>query len=334
MKHYTIPIFIPQLACPFQCVFCNQEKITSRGHIPDTEEVINTIEQYHFSFPKGDKHVEIGFFGGNFTGIPLAEQEKYLQVAQSYLEKGTIQGIRLSTRPDYIDEKRLHLLKKYGVTTIELGAQSLDDDVLILSARGHTAQDVEMASQMIINAGFRLGLQMMIGLPGDTLEKALYTAKMIIELGAAETRIYPVLVIRGTKMAEWYEEGKYKPLSMEEALFWLKNILPVFEEAGIVVTRVGLHSSEGLLSGKELVAGPFHTSIRELAMTGVWWDRLNFLLKEEKKDGISVSVHPSQYNFAIGYYGKNRKKLLQRFGEVIFLKDNKLKTNDFQFKVY
>lgn len=330
LKHYTIPIFIPQLACPFRCVFCNQEKITSRGHIPGMQEVINTIEQYHFSFPKGAKHIEIGFFGGNFTGIPLDEQEKYLQTAWPYLEKGLVQGIRLSTRPDYIDEERLGLLKKYGVTTIELGAQSADDDVLCQSARGHTSEDIVQASRMITQAGFRLGLQMMIGLPGDTMEKAIYTAKRIIELGAVETRIYPVLVIKGTKMAEWYEEGKYKPLTLEETIAWLKELLPLFELAGVEVTRVGLHSSEGLLSGKELVAGPFHTSTRELAMTEVWWDRLNILTALEGIDELRITVHPSQYNFAVGYYGKNRKKLLQNIKNVSFIKDNERKKSEFK----
>ena len=328
-RHYTIPIFIPQLACPFQCVFCNQEKITSRGHIPDVNEVRSIIDEHLSTFPKGNKHIEIGFFGGNFTGITFEEQEKYLQIAQSYLEKGIVNGMRLSTRPDYIDEKVLELLKKYGVTTIELGAQSMDNDVLIQSSRGHTAEDVEKASGMIISAGFRLGLQMMVGLPGDTLEKSVFTARKIIGLGARETRIYPVLVIKGTKMAEWYDQGKYAPLSMEEAVFWVKTILPLFEEAGVEVTRVGLHSSAGLLSGKDIVAGPFHTSFRELAMTEVWWDRLNVLLKEETKDKISISVYPSQYNFAIGYYGKNRKRLLNNFKEVIFLKNSLLKENKF-----
>lgn len=332
LKHYTIPIFIPQLACPFQCVFCNQEKITSRGHIPGILETQDKIEDFLPSFPKRNKHVEIGFFGGNFTGIPFEDQENYLRVAQSYLEKGIIQGIRLSTRPDYIDEKGLHLLKKYGVTTIELGAQSLDNEVLVESARGHTAKDVETASRMIVSAGFRLGLQMMLGLPGDTLDKSLYTARKIIELGACETRIYPVLVIKGTKMAEWYDEGRYKPLSMEDTMLWLKTLLPLFEDAGVEVTRVGLHSSEGLLSGKELVAGPFHTSTRELAMTEVWWDRLKTLLNEEKGVKISISVHPSQYNFAIGYYGKNRKRLLQHFRDVIFRKDSVLKSNEFHIE--
>jgi histone acetyltransferase (RNA polymerase elongator complex component) len=330
LKHYTIPIFVPELACPFRCVFCNQEKITSRGHIPGPVEVHNIIEQYHCSFPKGKKHVEIGFFGGNFTGIPLEDQEKYLQIAHSYLERGMIQGIRLSTRPDYIDEQGLRPLKKYGVTTIELGAQSMDDEVLIQSARGHTAEDVEVASRLILAHGFRLGLQMMIGLPGDSLEKAVLTAKKIIELGAVETRIYPVLVISGTKMAEWYEEGKYQPLTMEATIAWLKELLPLFEDAAVEVTRVGLHSSEGLLSGKELVAGPFHPSIRELAMTEVWWDRLKSIGQSAEGGALAISVNPSQYNFAIGYYGKNRKRLFEKIKNVSFEKDKNLKTSEYR----
>lgn len=332
MKHYTIPIFIPQLACPFQCVFCDQERISGRGHIPDVPEIINTIEQYHVSFPKGQKHVEIGFFGGTFTGIPGEEQEKYLQVAYSYLEKGLVQGIRLSTRPDYIDEPGLHLLKTYGVTTIELGAQSLDDDVLTKAARGHTAGDVEMASRMIMAAGFRLGLQMMIGLPGDTKQKALETAKRIISLGAVETRIYPLLVIKGTTLEQWYQQGKYQPLSLEETLDWLKELLPLFEDAGVEVTRVGLHSSVGLEAGKELIVGPYHPSIRELAMTEVWWDRLKGIGQRAKGETVTISVHPSQYNFAIGYYGKNRKRLSEFIKNVKFLKDKELKMNKFNLE--
>jgi histone acetyltransferase (RNA polymerase elongator complex component) len=310
-------------------VFCNQEKITSRRHIPGIKETQDTIHEYLSSFPKGKNHIEIGFFGGNFTGIPVEDQENYLRVAQPYMEKGIVRGLRLSTRPDYIDEKGLKLLKKYGVTTIELGAQSMNDDVLLQSLRGHSAEDVEKASAMILAAGFRLGLQMMVGLPGDTLERALFTARRIIELGASETRIYPVLVIRGTKLEDWYRQGLYKPLSMDETIVWLKNILPLFEDSGVEVTRVGLHSSIGLLSGKELVAGPFHTSIRELAMSEVWWDRLNILLAMEEIDELRVTVHPSQYNFAIGYYGKNRKKLLQNFKNVVFLKDPELKSNEY-----
>jgi len=333
LKHYTIPIFIPQLACPFQCVFCDQERISGRGHVPDIAETKRTIEEYLESFPKGQKHVEIGFFGGTFTGIEREEQERYLKSAHFYLEKGLVQGIRLSTRPDYIDEPGLHLLKTYGVTTIELGAQSLDDDVLTKAARGHTAGDVEMASRMIIAAGFRLGLQMMIGLPGDTKQKALETAKRIIALGADETRIYPLLVIKGTTLEQWYNQGKYQPLSLEETLDWLKELIPLFEDSGVEVTRVGLHSSVGLEAGKELIAGPYHPSIRELAMTEVWWDRLKGIVHRAEGQTVSISVHPSQYNFAIGYYGKNRKRLSEFIKNVKFLKDKELKMNKFNLDI-
>jgi histone acetyltransferase (RNA polymerase elongator complex component) len=333
IKHYTIPIFIPQQGCPFQCVFCNQRKITDKGHAPEEEEVINTVDQYLLSFPGGDKHVEIGFFGGSFTGLPADQQEKYLRIAHEYLEKGVLQGIRLSTRPDYISEEGLHLLKKFGVTTIELGVQSMDDGVLCESLRGHTAEEVEMSSALIISQGFRLGLQMMIGLPGDSLEKALFTARRIIALGAHETRIYPVLVIRQTQLEDWYHEGRYRPLTLEETVRWLKNIIPLFEGAGVEITRIGLHSSVGLHSGRELVAGPYHPSIRELAMTEVWWDRLEGHTRGREGERCEIWVHPSQYNFAVGYYGKNRKRLRRDFGKVVFHKNLQLKINELRMEM-
>ena len=332
-KHFTVPIFIPQQGCPFQCVFCNQRKITDKGHMPEVGEVNEIITQHLATFPEGEKHIEIGFFGGSFTGIAPGKQEEMLQVAHSWLESGKVHGIRLSTRPDYISEEGLHLLKKYNVTTIELGVQSMDEGVLCESERGHTAKDVEKASGMILGHGFRLGLQMMIGLPGDTIEKAIFTAKQIIALGAVETRIYPVLVIKQTKLEDWYNEGKYQPLSLEEAVNWLKQIIPLFEEAGVEVTRIGLHSSVGEPSGSKLVAGPYHPSIRELAMTEVWWDRMEEMTKDRTGARCEIRVHPSQYNFAIGYYGKNRERLEKRFDKVIFNKDLLLRTNELQIEM-
>lgn len=327
-QHFTIPHFFPQIACPFQCVFCNQEKITSRGHVPDVQEVRETMESHLATFPEGEKHLETGFFGGTFTGMPLEEQEKILQVVYPYLERGIIQGIRLSTRPDFIDEEVLDLLKKYGVTTIELGAQSMDDAVLTRCARGHTAEDTVTASEMILGHGFRLGLQMMIGLPGDSAASDLYTAEKIIGLGAADTRIYPALVVKGTTMAKWYREGYYQPLTLEEAVDRLKTIIPLFEDAGVEVTRVGLVSSRGFLE-QDFLAGPYHPSIRELAMTEVWWDRLKELADLPKSNYLMITVHPSQYNFAIGYHGKNRKKLMRTFANVLFAPRESLKENQF-----
>ncbi len=319
MKHYTIPVFIPELACPFQCAFCNQRKISGQLYIPDGVEIVKSIEAYLASFKQNYRHVEVGFFGGNFTGIPLSEQEEYLQLVQPYLEKGVVNGVRLSTRPDYINKPVLDLLKRYGVTTVELGAQSLDDGVLKAAHRGHTAAQVAKASAMVLDYGFDLGLQMMIGLPEDSFEKSMATACEIVRLGATNTRIYPALIIKDTAMHLWYKQGKYKPLTLKEAVNWSKQLLLFFEKNEVRVIRMGLHPSEGLLSGSDLVAGPFHPSFRELVLTEIWGDLLCPVMKNTNlKREILIEVAPAQINYAIGYGSKNRNRLLQYFNKVKF----------------
>jgi len=320
-KHYTIPVFIPELACPFQCVFCNQQKISGRLKVPSDDEIIQSIEAHLLSFTKKERNVEIGFFGGSFTGLSLSEQEHFLKLATPYFLKNEIQGIRLSTRPDYITEEILDLLSRNNVTTIELGSQSLDDEVLKASFRGHTAAQTEKAAEMILSKGFKLGLQMMIGLPGDTFEKSIFTAKKIIELGAHSTRIYPTVVIRGTALEQWYKQEKFNPLSLEEAVNWTKEILPLFENAGIEVLRVGLHPSEGLLDGSELIAGPFHQSFKELVLTEIWTDLLKPLLFEKKSEILEITVPAKEINYAIGFKRKNKIMLQERFQTVRFVAD-------------
>lgn len=321
MKHYTIPIFIPELACPFQCVFCNQQKISGRLKIPGDEEIISSIELHLASFKETEREVEIGFFGGSFTGLSLTEQGHFLQLAKPYIDKNEAQAIRLSTRPDYINEEILNLLKQNHVKTIELGAQSFDEEVLKQSFRGHTAVQTENAAKMILANGFKLGLQMMIGLPGDSLEKSIATAKKIIQLGANSTRIYPTVVIKGTALHQWFEQGKFQVLNMEEAVGQTKQILPLFEDAGVEVLRVGLHPSEGLLDGSELVAGPFHQSFRELVLTEIWADIFKPLLLESGSKSIEITVPAKEINYAIGYKGKNKKMLLEKFQTVRFVAD-------------
>lgn len=321
IKHYNIPIFIPELACPFQCVFCNQRKITGKQSLPSENEIVKTIEAHLQTFKATERVVEVGFFGGSFTGIPMEQQAQYLQLVQSFLKQGQINGIRLSTRPDYIDKTILDLLKMNNVTTIELGAQSLDDEVLLASFRGHTARQTEVAAKQIKEAGFNLGLQMMIGLPGDSLEKSLYTAKRIIELGASNTRIYPTVVIKDTALHKWYNEGKFTPLALEDAVQRTKEIIPLFEEAGVKIIRVGLHPSEGLLSGEELVAGPFHPSFKEIVLTEIWGELFRPLLKDGNSGKLSIKLPPKELNFAIGYKAKNKKTLLKYYTEVNFITD-------------
>jgi len=313
-------------------VFCNQQKISGQILIPTEHEIIAQIENYLAGFPVG-AHVEIGFFGGSFTGVPFDEQEMFLQIAQIYLEHERIQGIRVSTRPDYISVEKLALLKRYGVTTIELGAQSLSEDVLLLSKRGHSVLDVERAAELIISSGFSLGLQMMTGLPGDTLEKTLMTARKIVALGADNTRIYPALVIKNTELEELYQQGEYVPLTLEEAVSRVKQLIPIFEEAGVTILRIGLHPSEGLLNGEDLVAGPFHQSFRELVESALWGDLFKDLFEMTSGNMIEISVPSGHRTMAIGYHAENRKHLELKYKKVRFIEDGGLKNHQFRFQI-
>jgi histone acetyltransferase (RNA polymerase elongator complex component) len=250
--------------------------------------------------------INIAFFGGSFTGLPLSLQEEYLAAAYPYIRSGRVSGIRLSTRPDYINEEILNLLKKYRTATIELGAQSFDNEVLRLSQRGHTAETIDKASQMILRKGFKLGLQMMIGLPGDTNEKAINTAHRIISAGAHETRIYPTLVIKNTRLAHWYNKGKYQALTLNRAVMLSEQLLGIFETAGVKVLRMGLHPSEELAADKSLIAGPYHPSFKELVLSRRW---RNLLLQQinNKPSGTELKINPREINYAVGYNSSNRE---------------------------
>jgi len=214
------------------------------------------------------------------------------------------------------------LLKKYGVTTIELGAQSTNDNVLIKSGRGHSFKDIQNASKLILDYGFQLGLQMMLGLPGDTFETAMQTANDIVELGANNTRIYPTLVIKGTALEKLYNNGIYQPLSLENAVSWSKEILKTFEKNNITILRVGLHPSEELVDGKSLIAGPFHPSFKEMVMTEIWNEIIFENLIQAKSQNLIIKVNNKQLNYAVGYKGKNKNQLLAKGIKVKFVGDS------------
>lgn len=328
LRHFNIPIFIPELACPHQCVFCNQDKITGKIKSPEAEEVRGIIDQYLSTIDPSNSFIEVAFFGGNFTGIPIDEQIKYLEIVKPYIEKGIIKGIRLSTRPDYINQDILNILKDFHVKIIELGAQSFDEEVLIKSGRGHKVEDTISASKLIIENGFELGLQMMVGLPGDSLDKAINTSKRIVELKASNTRIYPALIIKGTKMEEMYNQGKYSPLSMQDAILWSKEVYKKFEENNIAILRVGLHPSEGLLNGCDLIAGPFHNSFRELVLTELWNEEFNSISNKEDNH-LTIVVPFNQINYAVGYRKKNKIKLEEKYKSVKFVGSENLKGREF-----
>ena len=324
-RHFTIPVFLPMEACPFQCIFCDQDRITGKATVPSPGEVTHILHQHLSTIPEKNTDVEAGFFGGTFTGLPPERQRAYFEKVLPFMKNGRIQGIRLSTRPDFISREIQDLLKEYPVKTIELGIQSMDDEVLSKSSRGHTSRTSENASRMIREAGFSLGLQMMIGLPGDTEEKSVNTAKRIVELGASETRIYPVIVIKGTPLEKVFLKGKYIPLELDEAISWTKKVVSVFEEFDIKIIRIGLHPSEGLLNRTDYIAGPFHASFRELVMTSLWTDRFRDLFNKKPGEFIQIRVNPADLNPAIGYYGKNRKLLEKHFRSVKFVADPEIK---------
>lgn len=327
-KHCNIPIFIPQLACPHQCVFCNQEKISATFSVPKPNEIAAIIDAYLETIPNNTE-INIAFFGGSFTGIPKIEMIAYLEAAYAYVKAGKVQGIQLSTKPDYITDDILDILEKYGVTSIELGAQSTNNKVLLKSGRGHKFDVIENAVHLIRKRNFELGLQMMLGLPYDTLELSIQTANDIVRLGADTTRIYPTVVVKGTVLEKMYESGDYKVLSLAEAILWSKEVLKIFNAASVKVLRVGLHPSEELELGKSLVAGPIHPSFKEMVLTDLWGDIL--YEKLEKKGQLIISVSANQLNYAIGYKGKNRNDLKMKGYDINFVVDSLLK--DFELNV-
>lgn len=324
MKHYNIPIFIPELACPNRCIYCNQRHISGQLQAVKPAEIEQIIEQHLSTFIR-PSFVELAFFGGSFTGIDEKDMITYLKIVQPYIEKGEVKSIRISTRPDYINEKILDILKQYNVRDIELGAQSLNEEVLAFAKRGHTVKDVENASRLIKDYGFSLGLQMMIGLPLDSVERSKETAKKILELGAKSTRIYPTLVINNTDLADLYKAGKYKALSLEEAVDWTAEIYKVFSQTDITILRVGLHPSEALINGEQLLAGPFHVSFKELVLTKLWQEKLTNIPIDTK----TILVNPREINYAIGYNGVNRKILQEKFPFLKFILDSNVQIGTF-----
>lgn len=263
MKHVVIPIFIPHKGCPFDCIFCNQKNISGQRE-EVTESSMRSVIEAHLSTVDSDTFVEIAFFGGSFTGIEREEQIKFLKIANEYIDRGFVRSIKISTRPDYINEDILSYLKLYKVTTIELGVQSLDSSVLEKCSRGHSVEDVIKASKSIKENGFVLGIQTMIGLPGDDFEKALNTANKVVELAPKIVRIYPTLVIKDTYLEKAYRMGQYTPLNIDDAVDLCTKLMDIYENKNIDVIRVGLQPTDNICDGGDVLAGPFHPAFRQL----------------------------------------------------------------------
>ncbi|MDE5985631.1 MAG: radical SAM protein [Eubacterium sp.] len=323
MKKGNISIFVPHQGCPCACSFCNQKTITGQEKLPDAEDVIRAVQT---ALNKKGYDYEIAFFGGSFTAIDRDYMLTLLMAAHPYVKSGQVKGIRISTRPDCVDEAVLDILKKYGVTSIELGAQSMDDEVLAANRRGHTAQDVIRASKLIKAYGFELGLQMMTGLYKDTEQKAVSTAKKIIELAPDTVRIYPTVVLKGTYLAELYLKEEYSPLNADDSAELCAQLVPMFEKANIKIIRLGLHSSKDIKDN--MLAGGFHDSFGELVKSRIM---VNKILALPPAD-YQVYVNPRSLSKLKGNNKSNIYLLIERGYNIKIITDNALNVDELRIK--
>ncbi len=314
MKRVIVPFFIAHQGCPHQCVFCDQKAISgSSGAIPDVCEIISSIKAWRRS--SGAESVEVAFYGGSFTLLPVELQQKLLAPLQPLIESGEVSSIRLSTRPDAITAFTASFLRESGVTTVELGVQSMDDNVLELSGRGHTSADTVAAFATLRTAGLQVGAQMMPGLPGETYAGAVASFRKIISLKPDLVRIYPAVVLKGTGLAKMYQNGSYRPLPLLDAVDICKLMLQDAALADIPVIRVGLQPTDVLSYGGEVVAGPYHPAFRQLAQGERWFDLLN-ILAARISVGTSLKIYaaPADISDVVGQKRKNIIRLKEDRG--------------------
>ncbi len=319
-KESIIPVFVPHLGCPNDCVFCNQRRI-SGSTVPATAKDVENAIKNAAALPRTGAKRQLAFYGGSFTAIPTAEQESLLSAAYSHLLGGEIDSIRLSTRPDAIDAEILARLRRYGVETIEIGAQSMDERVLLLAGRGHTAKDVESAARQIKAAGFRLILQMMTGLPGADDESSVETARRIIALEPDGVRIYPTVIVRDTALCDLWEARRYTEHTVEDAVRVCARLLPMFEKAGIPVIRLGLNPTDEL-SGGAAVGGAYHPALGELVKSRIMREKAEKLLAgTDPGSSVTLGVNKSRISQMTGQHRCNIEYLTGKFS----LKELKVK---------
>lgn len=316
MRHINIPIFVPHAGCPQQCSFCNQRAITGSKQEMTPERAVAEIERVIFSIDSFDDCIiEIAYFGGSFTAINRDKMVALLEIAQPYINCGKVESIRISTRPDAINEEILNILSAYHVKTIELGIQSMSDHVLTACRRGHTSADSVNACKMIVSHGFVLGGQMMVGLPESTVEDETETARTIVSLGAKEARIYPTVVFRDTELCTQTETGAYAPLTLSDAIERSCNAMEIFERADVKLLRIGLCESDGLHNGA-IVGGAFHPSMGELCRSEYYYRRFTETLNRLPclwGKALVISVASGRLSAAIGQHKCNSIAIKKQF---------------------
>ncbi len=322
-----VPVFIPHLGCPHLCAFCNQkiltlQKVGESGlkSIP-TKQIDDAIQAY-LPFKGNRSRVEVAFYGGNFLGLPKTEIARLLSYLKPYLNQGIIHGIRCSTRPDTITRGRLDLVRFRGLSLVELGVQSMDDDVLNRVGRGHTSQDTRTAVRRLQEEGIQVGAQLMVGLPGDTRAGAVESVRQVAGLGVDLARIYPVLVLGGSRLALWHDQGLYLPLTLDEAVGQVKEMVKVFETFDIPVTRMGLQASEMMEDRDQVIAGPWHPAFGHLVYSALMLDQVceqvDAILPNQGSGVIEIAVNPRSESRLRGDKNMNMKRIAQLYPGIDF----------------
>lgn len=313
-KPLIIPIFIPHSGCPHQCAFCNQSVITNVYQaLPDPNEIGHIINRY-LTYKGSRKRVEIAYFGGNFLGLESDVVLQLFNAAKPWLRKGDIHGIRFSTRPDTITQKTLQLIEEFPVTAVEIGVQSMNDEVLRASCRGHGSLETVNAFRLLRQLTVDIGVQVMAGLPGDNETSLLDSTRAIAALQPDFARIYPLMVLTGSIMEKWYAAGQYMPLSLNEAVGMVKGMVRIFQSSGIKVIRLGLQASEMMEDPSQVLAGPWHPAFGDLVFSDIFFDRAREKLEEDpdlilRSDTLILTVHPRSISRMRGQKNSNISKL-------------------------
>ncbi len=317
MKKTNVSIFIPHAGCPHLCSFCDQRTISGSVKAPDAGEVFELLKEQAPHLEERGMIAEIAFFGGSFTAIERGYMESLLTAADRALKKFPVYtGIRCSTRPDCVDESIVGVLKKYGVTAVELGAQSMSDEVLSANDRGHTAEDVRRAARLIGESGIELGLQMMTGLYRDTPENCLYTADQFIKLRPETVRIYPTVILRNTRLGELFESGEYRSFSFEETVELCVKLHRIFTENGVRIIRMGLHASPDV--ERDMLGGVYHPALREIVESRIFLEDLKRQILGVEKGKHLVYTDPKNISKAVGQKKCNINALAELGYEVEF----------------
>jgi histone acetyltransferase (RNA polymerase elongator complex component) len=315
-RPFIIPIFLPHAGCPHHCVFCNQVSITGAKHeAVEPDKIRIQIREFLNYKKESRKPVQIAFFGGNFLGLKLEDIKSWLKLAGEFVDRGLVDGIRFSTRPDTIDAARLDTLENYPISTVELGVQSMDDQVLALAGRGHRASDTIRAVKALKKRQLSVGLQMMVGLPGDSEARSLATARKIANLDPDCARIYPTVVVANSRLAQWFKKGEYLPLPLEEAVSLVKKVYLLFKQEGIAVIRMGLQATDDLADESTVLAGPHHPSFGHLVYSEIFYDNALAAIESAGlvKDTLIIMVNPRSISKMRGLNNSNIKRLKEKF---------------------